>query len=151
MWRLCLFIGAAWIIGISTSFACENPDNIDGIIYEAVPPDTPLSAIVLDVERATIEQWQGGIIEARVRRVVQSDFEGDRVRVGLITSNCLYPFIFGTEGLIIGRIREGFETFSSEGRAYPSGERVTSEWRMGFDGVWFQPTAQSIHERSGRQ
>ena len=89
MWRLCLFIGAAGIVGFSTSFACENPDNIDGIIYETVPPHTPVDALVLDVEfePAAIEQWQGGIIEAHVRRVVQGEFDGDHVRVGLMTSS----------------------------------------------------------------
>ncbi len=153
MWRLCLFVGAAWLIGLSTSFACEDPDNIRGIIYDAVPPGTPPSAIVLDVEfePAALERWQGGPIEARVRRVVQGDFNGNYVRVGLINSSCLYPFIFGTEGLIIGRMREGFEVFSAEGRAYPSGERVISEWRLGFEGVWFQPIGESIRERRERQ
>jgi hypothetical protein len=117
-----------------------------------VPPDTSPSPIVLNVEfePAAIEQWQGGIIEARVRSVVQGDFEGDHVRVGMINSSCLYPFIFGTEGLIIGRMREGFEVISAEGRAYPSGERVTSEWRFGFEGVWFQPIGESIRERRER-
>ncbi|MGH6952039.1 MAG: hypothetical protein ACREH4_14335 [Vitreimonas sp.] len=141
------------MIGLGTSFACEDPDNIHGIIYEAIPVDTSPSAIVLDVEfeAAAIERWQGGPIEARVRRVVQGDFEGGRVRIGLINSSCLYPFIFGTEGLIIGHMREGFEVFSAEGRAYPSGERVTSEWRLGFEGIWFQPIGQSVLERRERQ
>ncbi len=152
MWRLCLLIGAAWITGFGTSFACEDPDNIQGIIYESAPADTPPTAVVLEVEfeRAVIEQWRGGIIEARVQRVVQGDFNGDRVRVGLMSSSCLYPFMYGTEGLIIGRMREGFEVFSAEGVSYPSGERVTSEWRMGFEGVWFQPKAESMRERRER-
>lgn len=152
MWRLCLFISAAWIIGLGASFACEDPDNIGGIIYETVPPETAHSAIVLDVEfePATVESWRGGPIEARVRHVIQGDFEGDRVRVGLITSSCLYPFIFGTEGLIIGHMREGFEVIPYEARAYPSGERVTSEWRWGFEGVWFNPISESIADRRRR-
>ena len=146
MLRLCLIVGAAWIVGLGTSFACENPDNISGIIYEAAPPETPPDALVLDVEfePAIIQQWRGGIIEARVRRVVQGEFGGDHVRVGLMTSSCLYPFVFGTEGLIIGRMREGFEVFSAEGVSYPSGERVTSEWHMGFEGIWLQPRVESM-------
>ncbi|MBX3428627.1 MAG: hypothetical protein KF779_03480 [Hyphomonadaceae bacterium] len=151
MWRA-FALAVAIACSATSSLACEDPYNIDGIVYDAVPADTPSSALVLDVEfdPAVVAHWRGGIIEARVRRVVQGDFTGERVRVGIMNNSCLWPFIYGTQGLIIGEMREGFEEFTTEARAYPSGERRTHQWRIGFEGVWFQPKGESIYERRER-
>ena len=152
MWRALILGLAAWIASASASFSCEDHDNIQGILYDTVPPNTSPSAIILDVvfEPEVRAQWRGGPIEARVRRVVQGDFTGDHVRVGIMNDSCLYPFVFGAEGLIIGRMREGFEVLTLQGRSYPSGEQTMSEVRLGFDGSWFQPIQESIRERRER-
>lgn len=151
MWRA-YALAIAIACAAPAAFACEDPYNIDGIVYDDVPADTPSSALILDVEFEpdAVAQWRGGIIEARVRRVVQGDFTGDRVRVGIVNNSCLYPFVYGTEGLIIGEMREGFEEFSVEASVYPTGERVTRQWRTGFEGIWFQPIGESLAERRDR-
>lgn len=149
-----LMMGAAalWAMTPAPALACEDPDNIRGIIHEAVPPGTPPSTIVLDVEfdPDDIAAWQGGPLMARVRRVVQGDYDKDFVRVGLIHSSCAYPFIFGTEGLIIGTFREGVEISVVEARRWPDGARIFSELRFGFEGNWFNPLSESIGERRRR-
>jgi hypothetical protein len=151
MLRACV-LAVAIACAAPPAFACEDPYNIDGIVYDDVPANTPSSALILDVEfdPTAVAQWQGGIIEARVRRVVQGNFTGERVRVGIANNSCLWPFIYGAEGLIIGEMQEGFEEFTAEGSVYPTGERVTHRWRTGFEGVWFQPKGESIYERRER-
>lgn len=151
MWRA-LALAVALACSAANAFACEDPYNIDGIVYYDVPAGTPSSALILDVEfePATIESWRGGIIEARVRHVVQGNFTGDRVRVGIINSSCLYPFVYGTEGLIIGEMREGFESWTVNALRWPDMTPSTREMRLGFEGVWFQPKGESLAERCDR-
>ena len=152
MLRALMMGGALWAMAAAPGLACEDPDNIRGIIHQAVPPDTPPSMMVLDVEfdRDDIAAWRGGPLMARVRRVVQGDYHQESVRVGLINSSCLYPFIFGTEGLIIGTFREGVEVIAVEARRWPDGASVSSEIRLGFEGAWFSPLSESIAERRRR-
>ena len=152
MLRAVMMGGALWALADAPALACEDPDNIRGIIYEAVPADIPPSTLVLDVEfdPDDIAAWRGGPIMARVRRVVQGDYDEELVRVGLIHSSCLYPFAFGTEGLIIGTFREGVDAITVELRRWPDGARVSSEIRLGFEGTWFSPLSESIAERRRR-
>jgi hypothetical protein len=151
MLRAVMMGGALWALADAPALACEDPDNIRGIIYEAVPADIPPSTLVLDVEfdPDDIAAWRGGPM-ARVRRVVQGDYDEELVRVGLIHSSCLYPFAFGTEGLIIGTFREGVDAITVELRRWPDGARVSSEIRLGFEGTWFSPLSESIAERRRR-
>lgn len=151
MWRA-PSLAVALACSATSALACEDPYNIDGIVYDDIPANTPSSALILDVEfePAALENWHGGVIEARVRRVVQGTFTGDRVRVGIINSSCLWPFVYGTEGLIIGQMRESFESWTVNGVRWPDLTPVTSEIRMGFEGVWFQPKGESIRERRER-
>ncbi|MGQ0533534.1 MAG: hypothetical protein ACT4OF_12725 [Caulobacteraceae bacterium] len=143
----------AWVAGFDSSFACEDPDNIRGIIFDALPAETPPKAIVLYVEfePVAIEQWQDGPITAHIRRVVQGESEGDYVRVGLINSSCLYPFAFGAEGLIVGELRNGVRIVTVSARTWPEGTVRALEFRLGFEGSWFSPMSESLRERRERR
>jgi len=141
MWRG-LALAFALTCGTSAAFACEDPYSIDGIIYGDLPADTPASALVLDV--AFDDEAPSGPLVARVRRVVQGDYTEPTIRVGVINSSCLYPFIFGRAGLIIGELRQGAITHT-----FGTGDRQIV-LREGFDGTWFRPKLESVAERRER-
>jgi|GEM_PF-5845481 len=141
MWRA-LALATMLMCGAPTALACEDPYNIAGLIYDDIPAGTPLNALILDV---TFEQQPDSApLTARVRRVVQGEYAEPTVRVGVINDSCLYPFIFGRQGLIIGELREGVES-----QAFGSQEHQVVLSR-GFEGIWFQPRLESVAERRDR-
>lgn len=141
MWRalaLAVVIGC----GASPAWACEDPYNIQGLIYDDVPAGTPASALILDV--AFDEATDTGPLTARVRRVVQGEYREATVRLGVVNSSCLYPLIFGREGLIIGELRRGVERQSFGPNDHPL------VLTRGFKGTWFRPLLESVAERRDR-
>ncbi len=123
-------------------WACEDPYNIQGLIYDDIPAGTPPSALVLDV--VFEETTDRGPLTARVRRVVQGEYHEPTIRIGGLNSSCDYPFIFGREGLIIGDLREGVESQSYG----PQDHSLVLTW--GLEGTWFRPLKESVAERRDR-
>jgi hypothetical protein len=127
----------------SAALACEDPYDIRGIIYDSVPANTSPSATILKVAFDAVDADRGPLV-ARITGVVQGGYAEPTIRVGILNSSCLYPFIFGTRGLMIGEIREGVRRHTFGQSDHPV---VLTQ---GFEGVWFQPETESVTERRNR-
>ncbi|MEZ5956308.1 MAG: hypothetical protein R3C27_03740 [Hyphomonadaceae bacterium] len=141
MWRA-LALAVVIAFAATPAVACEDPYNIQGLIYRDIPADTPPSALILDV--IFDETTDRGPLTAHVRRVVQGEYREPIVRLGIVNSSCLDPLIFGREGLIIGELREGVER-----QSFGPNDRPLVLTR-GFEGTWFRPLVESVAERRDR-
>jgi hypothetical protein len=124
--------------------ACTVDAGWHGVVFDRVPDDLPANVIVLDVafDEASEQEPEGfsRIVEARVRSVVRGEFPDEIVRVALPNDTCTKPFLFGTEGLIVGELRQGYSSFDFGGRRL----------RTGHAGTWFEPTTESLQSRYDR-
>ena len=118
--RHCLAIAIAFVALVACeASACRVSSSQASFLYYDVPADLPETAIVLDVVFIGTVQpaafGQERIDSARIRRVVQGDFESDTVLVHLFVTSCNYGVSPGAQGLIIGQMYD-----------LPDGRRVFS-------------------------
>lgn len=119
MWRRLTTAILAWFALTSAAHACLGTNLHRGVVFDEIPWNVAPDAIVLRVEfdRADVRRLVGphprdpmreGLlmetvaVDARVIEVVRGDYDQPSVRVAIGGSSCDSPFIFGSNGLIVG-------------------------------------------------
>lgn len=121
MLRALLAAVLCWCTLVSGAHACLGTNLHEGVVFEAVPWNAPPDALILRVEfdRADVRRIAGPrpttqgrewllieriAVDARVIEVIRGEFDQPTVRVAIGGSSCDSPFIFGTSGLLVGRM-----------------------------------------------
>lgn len=105
MWRAAVLACGLWTALAPPAGACLVDTALEGIAYyDAVPPNLADDQLALDVEFDEDEVDRlNGVVTAQVRRVLHGAYTSDTVRVVLDNSSCTRSFLFGHEGIIVGR------------------------------------------------
>lgn len=117
------------------------------MVFDAIPENTPMDALVLRVSFATEQDANTWPLvgTAEVQDVVRGDYDGSTVRVAIPSSSCDDPFAFGGSGLITGRIIT--PEAGQAGYARQLGDRRSS-WP--FDEAIFVPMTETVAQRRAR-
>ena len=114
--------------------ACRSVYNSTPIFHETLPElqEGEVAAQVV-ITRGEVSFANGGVLEARVERVLSGNLATGQILIDLqITTSCdAYPQI-GTSGIIVGRVIEGSDT---ETRIAPRRALSQNQLRLGASSV----------------
>jgi hypothetical protein len=150
MWRTSFAASILWMLGAPNASACITDAGLRGIVFDQPPADAPSDALILDVtfDDVSDDMPIDATLKARVRRVVRGDYRSDYIRVEIPNSSCDRPFLFGTEGLIVGRFQTGFQLVKIN--IFHEGRYSTVISRFGSEGTRLVPISETLQDRHRR-
>jgi hypothetical protein len=150
MWRMVFAASILWMLGVPGASACITDAGLRGIVFDRPPAVVPDDALILDVTFADIadDTPVDATLKARVRSVIRGDYRGDFVRIEIPNSSCDRPFLFGTEGLIVGRFQTGFHLVKFN--IFHEGRYSTVTTRFGSGATRLVPMSETLQDRYRR-
>lgn len=134
----------------SIASACIADAGLTGIVFDQPPEDAPDDALILAVSFADLADDTpiDDVLKARVTNVIQGDYRSDYVPVEIPSDSCARPFLFGTEGIVVGYIRTGLH--QRKMRLFYEGRYFTTTFTFGASRTRLVPMTESLQNRYRR-
>ncbi|HWA00263.1 MAG TPA: hypothetical protein VG841_08100 [Caulobacterales bacterium] len=137
--------------------ACMGYNFVEGIAYNPSASQITDDVLVLDVAfDKSLDVGAGAmdhlIVTATVRRALQGNYEGTTIRVGIGGSDCYWPFVFGREGVVAGRLitpEQGQATLRPR-TVTIMGQITTLTIKWPFEETVFAPLTETVDDRRAR-
>jgi hypothetical protein len=96
------------LFGASSAYACRSPESYRGVIFDIPLPKLPSGARIwhgtIHPERYTKVQVDGRSYIAVGLFKPDADDDGSSCRVVIVGGSCSFPFQYGRNGYVIGRV-----------------------------------------------